>query len=65
MAQPDETRHALQIASGWLAAITRQFKLDEKTTRITLTIDGERIETTLGQALDLADAALEPEVERV
>jgi hypothetical protein len=54
--------HALQITSGWLTTLAAKFKLDEHATRATIRHEGKVIaETSLGQALDIANAALEPE----
>ncbi len=62
MADPTELRRALLITSGWLASIATKFKLDEATTRAIIRHDGQVIaDTTLGEALDIANSALEPE----
>lgn len=57
---PDnELRRAILISSGWLAAIAKSFTIDEATA-ITLRHDGAVIgEFTLGEALDIANNALE------
>lgn len=60
-ATQQELRRALLISSGWLAALARQFNLDETTTRAMLRHDGAILgEFSLGAALDIANAALEP-----
>lgn len=57
---PPDLRRALQISAAWLAFLSRHFGLNE-TSQATLRHDGEIIgEFTLGEALNIADRALEP-----
>lgn len=56
-----DTRRALQITSAWLVMLAKRFNLDEATTRATIRYDGKIIsDATLGEALDIANEALEP-----
>ena len=59
-----DIRRALQINSAWLAMLAKRFKLDEQATRAIIRHAGAVIaETSLGDALDIADKALAPVVE--
>lgn len=62
LASADQRYRALQVSIGFLSAIAEQHNLDEDATRGKLWHNGELIgEFTLGQVLDMADAALEPD----
>lgn len=60
MADAAEMRRALLISSSLLAALAKRFNLNEATTAAVMRLDGVDTQFTLGEALDIADRALEP-----
>lgn len=62
MSREQQLYRALQVTSSWLACLSREFRLDEDVSRASIPVDGAiRTECTLGEALDMADAALAAE----
>lgn len=55
-----EQRRALQLTSAWLYLLVRSDRIDERA-RAKITVDGREVYCSVGEAIDAADAALEPE----